>query len=141
MPYTKEIALAELQEKVGYKPYGRKHGESRFTKFFQNYYLPIKFNMDKRKPHLASMVLSGLITRQQALEELSNPLYGESELREDKHYIAKKLGISLEHLEDLVCSPGHHYSEYPNWDSRRVFIKYIKLFVRRTFGCDVQNYS
>ncbi|MBJ6969949.1 N-acetyl sugar amidotransferase, partial [Vibrio cholerae] len=76
---------------------------------------------DKRKPHLSSMVLSGLISREQALEELSKPLYDESELREDKHYIAKKLGITAEQLDEYVTSPGHDYSEYPNWDSRYAF--------------------
>lgn len=141
MPYTKEIALAELQEKVGYKPYGRKHGESRFTKFFQNHYLPTKFNMDKRKPHLSSMVLSGLMTREQALEELAKPLYDENELREDKHYIAKKLGITVGQLDECVSSPGHHYSEYPNWDSRYALMKRVQSFVSKVVGRNVSNYS
>lgn len=141
MPYTKEIALAELQEKVGYKPYGRKHGESRFTKFFQNHYLPIKFNMDKRKPHLSSMVLSGLMSREQALEELSKPLYDENELREDKHYLAKKLGITVDQLEEYVSAPGHDYSEYPNWDSRYAFMKRVQSIVSKVLGRNVKNYS
>ncbi|MEH8254250.1 N-acetyl sugar amidotransferase [Aeromonas veronii] len=141
MPYTKKIALAELQEKVGYKPYGRKHGESRFTKFFQNHYLPTKFNMDKRKPHLSSMVLSGLMSREQALEELSKPLYDENELREDKHYIAKKLGITVEQLDEYVTSPGHNYSEYPSWDSRYAFMKRVQSIVSKVVGRNVTNYS
>lgn len=141
MPYTKEVALAELQEKVGYKPYGRKHGESRFTKFFQNHYLPIKFNMDKRKPHLSSMVLSGLMTRERALEELAKPLYDENELREDKYYIAKKLGITVDQLDEYVSSPGHNYSEYSNWDSRYAFMKRLQSIVSKVLGRNVKNYS
>lgn len=141
MTYNKEAALAELQDKVGYKPYGRKHGESRFTKFFQNHYLPTKFNMDKRKPHMSSMILSGLMTRDQALDELSKPLYDESELREDKHYLAKKLGISVEQLDQYVSSPGHYYSEYPNWDSRYVLMKRAQSLVSKVLGRNVKNYS
>ena len=141
IPYSKELDLEELKEKVGYKPYGRKHGESRFTKFFQNYYLPKKFNIDKRKIHFSSMVLSGLMMREQALEELEWPLYDENELREDKHYIAKKLGISVEQLYDYVSSPGHDYSEYPNWDSRYAFMKRVQSIVSKVLGRNVKNYS
>lgn len=86
IPYSKEIALERLQ-KIGYVPYQRKHGESYFTKFFQNYYLPVKFNMDKRKPHLSSLIMSGIITRKEALEELQEPLYMEAELQADKRYL------------------------------------------------------
>ncbi|WP_276668888.1 N-acetyl sugar amidotransferase [Thalassolituus oleivorans] len=141
IPYSKELALEELKEKVGYKPYGRKHGESRFTKFFQNYYLPEKFNMDKRKIHFSSMVLSGLMTREEALTELAKPLYDESELREDKYYIAKKLGITIDQLDEYISSPGHDYSEYPNWDSRYAFMKRVQSLVSRMLGRNVKNYS
>ncbi|MGN5145024.1 N-acetyl sugar amidotransferase [Aeromonas veronii] len=141
MPYSKESALSELQEKVGYKPYGRKHGESRFTKFFQNHYLPTKFNMDKRKPHLSSMILSGLISRELALEELAKPLYDMNELREDTHYLAKKLGVSIEQLEEYIASPGHNYYDYPNWDSRYAFMKRIQSIVSKVLGRNVKNYS
>lgn len=141
LPYSKEDALAELQEKVGYKSYGRKHGESRFTKFFQNHYLPVKFNMDKRKLHLSSMVLSELINREQAIKELEKPLYNEQELSEDKHYIAKKLGITIDQLDEYTCAPNHDYSEYPNWDSRYAFMKRVQSIVSKIVGKNVRNYS
>lgn len=141
LPYSKDLALKELIDKVGYKSYGRKHGESRFTKFFQNHYLPEKFNMDKRKPHLSSMVLSGLIARQAAIDELSNPLYDETELREDKYYLAKKLGISTDQLDEYTLSSGHNYSEYKNWDSRYAFMKRVQAFISKVLGRNVKNYS
>lgn len=141
LPYSKETALAELEERVGYKSYGRKHGESRFTKFFQNHYLPAKFNMDKRKPHLSSMVLSGLLTRKQAVCELEKPLYDASELREDKHFLAKKLGISVEQLEEYVTSSGHSYLEYANWDGRYALMKRVQSLISKILGRNVKNYS
>ncbi len=58
MPYSMEQAVAEL-EQIGWRGYPRKHGESLFTKFFQNYYLPTKFGYDKRRPHLSSLIASG----------------------------------------------------------------------------------
>ncbi|MFL7023344.1 N-acetyl sugar amidotransferase [Enterovibrio norvegicus] len=141
LEYSKEKALEELIDKVGYKPYGRKHGESRFTKFFQNHYLPVKFGIDKRKAHLSSMILSGLITRDEAILEMEKPLYDEKELKEDTYYIAKKLGLSEEQLNEMTTSPGHHYSEYKNWDSRYNFMKKIQKFVSKVLGKNVKNYS
>lgn len=89
MPYDKEQALQELRDTVGYKPYARKHGESQFTKLFQNYYLPKKFGYDKRRPHLASLIVSGQMSRETALEKLEDPLYDLDELELDIAYFCK----------------------------------------------------
>jgi N-acetyl sugar amidotransferase len=141
LPFSKEVALSVLKDKVGYKEYGRKHGESRFTKFFQNYYLPLKFNQDKRIPHLSSQILSGEVSREQALEILSQPLYEVNELREDKLYIAKKLDISEAELDELISSPGHPYSDYKNWDSRYAKLKNIQKILQKILGRSVSKYA
>ena len=139
--YDKDQALNELVEKIGYKKYGRKHGESRFTKFFQNYYLPKKFNMDKRKLHLSSMVLAQSITRDQAVALLAEPLYLESELVEDKVFVAKKLGISVEQLDEYINASAHHYSEFNNWDSRYKFFKTVQRLVERLLRKEIKHYA
>lgn len=141
MPYNKGHAVKELKEKVGYKEYGRKHGESRFTKFFQNYYLPEKFNQDKRRPHLASQILSGEVTRDEALAELKKPLYDDLELREDTLFVAKKLGISPEELEYFIKADSYDYTEFANWDSRYKLMKNVKAFIQRLPGLRVKSYS
>lgn len=141
MPYHKREALEVLKKKVGYKDYGRKHGESRFTKFFQNYYLPTKFNMDKRRPHFSSQILSDQISREQALEELQKPLYEEVELQEDKAYIAKKLCISVEEFDKLINEKSHNYSDYPNWDSKYKLMLKVKSLVEKVLGRNVKTYS
>lgn len=141
MPYNKSEALKLLKEKINYKEYGRKHGESRFTKFFQNYYLPKKFNIDKRRPHLSSQILSGSLIREEALRELQKPLYDEIELRQDKDYIAKKLEISVNDLDKFVNERGHHYSEYPNWDTSYKLMIKIKKLVEKVIGRNVKTYS
>ncbi len=140
MPYNKKNATRILKERVGFKEYGRKHGESRFTKFFQNYYLPKKFNMDKRKPHLSSLVLSGEISRSEALHSLSEPLYEKKELDEDKSFVAKKLGISKEELERLVMAPKGHYSQYANWDSRYKIMVRTKSIIEKITGKKIKTY-
>jgi N-acetyl sugar amidotransferase len=139
--FHKSEALEYLKKKVDFKEYGRKHGESRFTKFFQNYYLPSKFNIDKRRAHLSSQILSGDLTRDQALQELLVPLYEEIELQEDKSYIAKKLCISVEELEQFIYKKGHYYYEYPNWDLKYKFMINVKKLVQKIIGRNVRSYS
>lgn len=114
MHYSKQEAIEDLEKNYGWRYYGGKHYESRWTRFFQAYYLPTKFNYDKRKAHLASLVVAGEMTREAALAELEKPLYTDNELAEDKAFVAKKLGISVEELDELVHAPPKHYTDYPN---------------------------
>ena len=72
--YNREEAIALLSEKYGYKPYGDKHCESKFTQWFQNYYLITFFGIDKRKAHYSSLINSKQMTRDQALEKMKEPL-------------------------------------------------------------------
>lgn len=114
IPYSKEAAIADLEKNYGWRYYGGKHYESRWTRFFQAHYLPAKFGYDKRKAHLASLVVADLMPRDEALKELERPLYTDNELAEDKAFVAKKLGISVDELNALIYSPPRHYTEYPN---------------------------
>jgi len=126
MPYNRHEAIQELKEKIGWKDYGRKHGESRFTKFFQNYYLPLRFGYDKRRPHYSSLIVSGQLTREEAVKELDIPLYDERELREDKEYFVKKLGLTNVEFEELLHLKKHSFEEFPNCHSYFKAIKRIQ---------------
>jgi N-acetyl sugar amidotransferase len=141
MPYNKAEALKYLKETVGYKPYGAKHGESRWTKFFQNYFLPQRFGFDKRRPHLSSMILSGEITREEAMRQLEQPLYDEDELRNDKDYVARKLGISVDELESYVQAPLRQHSDYPTWEWKYKALKSVQAGVERLLGRSLRRYS
>jgi N-acetyl sugar amidotransferase len=114
IPYSKADAIDYLEKNYGWRYYGGKHYESRWTRFFQAYYLPEKFGYDKRKAHLSSLVVAGEITRDQAITELAKPLYTENELAEDKAFVAKKLGLAVAELDDLLAQPPRHYSEFAN---------------------------
>jgi N-acetyl sugar amidotransferase len=114
MEYNKQEAKKIIIEKLNWKDYGGKHHESIFTKFFQSYYLPKKFNFDKRRAHLSSLIVSGQISRESALKELENPPYNPDELNSDKEYIAKKLGISVEELDNIIALPNKYYTDYPS---------------------------
>lgn len=113
-PYVKDEAKTLIQEKLNWRDYGGKHHESRFTKFFQAHYLPEKFGYDKRKAHLASLIVSEQMSRNEALEELTKPLYEPKELEEDKEFIAKKLGISLDEFNTIMQLPNKTHLDYPS---------------------------
>ena len=140
MPYDKREALKEL-EQIGYKKYVGKHGESIFTKFFQTYYLPKKFGCDKRRPHLSSLIVSGQLTREEALIELDKPLYSSETIKNEKAYIAKKLGLSLEGLDELIENKNHVYSDFPNWMKYLKLIRFLSRLLNKMIGYKIKvNY-
>ncbi|WP_354557554.1 N-acetyl sugar amidotransferase [Rhizobium aquaticum] len=141
MPYDKAAAIQEMTQTFGYKPYDRKHGESLFTKLFQNYYLPKKFGYDKRLPHYSSMILSGQMTRDEALRKLSEPLYDSRELETDIAFFCKKLRISRAEFDDLLAAPNRQHADFPTWDGRYRVAKKAQSFVERLLGRRVSVYS
>ncbi len=115
VPYSREEAKKILSEKYGWQDYGLKHYESVLTRFYQGYYLPTKFGIDKRKAHLSSLILAGQMTREQALEELKKPPYpSEAQLQADKAYIAERLGLSLPEWEEILALPPRQHEEFPS---------------------------
>ena len=113
MPFSKKAAMRELEQKFGWQYYGGKHYELRFTKFFQAYYLPTRFGFDKRRAHVASLVASGEMTRQEGLAEIQKPLYEPAELEKDKEFVLKKLGLSEQEFDSLLNAPLRAHREYP----------------------------
>lgn len=126
LPYDKEKAIVELQETYGWRYYGGKHHESRWTKFFQSYYLPVKFGFDKRRAHLSSILIAGQTTRDAALAELDKPPYDPREIENEKAYVARKLGIGADELERLIALPNRTYRDYPSSDALIAFFRKIK---------------
>lgn len=128
--YNKGEAMKVLQEELGWKNYGGKHHESRFTKFVQSYLLPRKFNLDYRKATLSSQICAGETIREKAIEALKAPTFNEEDMEREKAYIAKKLSITKEELERIIDLPGKYYKEYPNDEKRLSFIyrTYKKYF-------------
>lgn len=105
---TKKIITSE----IGWEDYGGKHHESIFTKFYQNYILPAKFKVDKRKAHLTTLICSEQITREQALEELKEPLYDLQQLSSDKEYVIKKLGFTENEFDLLMQEKPKLHQEF-----------------------------
>lgn len=135
LPYMKDEAKEIIKNELNWRDYGGKHHESKFTKFFQAYWLPAKFGFDKRKAHLSSLIVSGQITREEALNELKKPLYDKDELQEDKEFVSKKLGISLEEFEDIMLQENKTFLDYPSDYKKELFFTFLKSkivnFVKR----------
>jgi N-acetyl sugar amidotransferase len=112
--YNKDEAIKTLSEELGWSYYGGKHHESRFTKFFQTYYLPTKFGYDKRRAHLSSLIISGHIDRARAIEIMSTNPYSVDEFNESIEYVAKKLDLTLQELINLINLPKRSYKDFPS---------------------------
>lgn len=120
--YNKDEAKKFIENELDWKDYGGKHYESRITQFYQAFLLPQKYNVDKRRSHLSSLIISGQLTREEALEELKKPLYeSDLKLKEDKEFFAKKLGFSPQELNEIMTAKPAKHSE---------FLSYKKIFDR-----------
>jgi N-acetyl sugar amidotransferase len=112
VPYIKQDAMRLLIEKFGWQPYPQKHFESRFTRFYESYWLPKRFGYDVRRVQFSSLILSGQMTRQEALERLKQSPYDESTISYDLEYVANKLRISLVELNSYMDLPKRTYRDY-----------------------------
>lgn len=111
--YNMERAWKELTDYCGFEYYGGKHLENYLTKFIQQYWFYKKFNVDKRKSHLSSMIISNQITRDQALELYNKPLYDEEDMKKTINFVLKKLNISHNEFNTLLNNPSHQHNDYP----------------------------
>jgi N-acetyl sugar amidotransferase len=115
IPYNRQRAKELLKKELGWDDYGPKHFESIYTRFFQAYILPTKFGFDKRRAHLSTLICSGQISRQEALEEMKRSPYPTDELmKKDKEYVIEKLGLTKEEFEEIMRQPVKSYKDYPN---------------------------
>lgn len=112
--YNKEKAIKFLVEKYGWQPYPQKHFESRFTRFYEGYWLPKKFGYDTRKVQFSSLILTGQMTREEAVERLKEPALDEQTAKQEFKYVADKLQISVEELTTYLELPNKTFRDYKN---------------------------
>jgi hypothetical protein len=113
-PYIKEDAEKLLHEKFGWESFQHKHHESRFTRFYEDFWLPRKFGFEKRRAHFSSLILTGQMTREEALERISRPELDETTLQHEFEYLANKLDLTKEQLTALFNGENKTYLDYPN---------------------------
>lgn len=121
LEYDKYKAKEIITRDLGWKDYGMKHYESNYTRIYQAYILPEKFGFDKRRAHLSSLICSGAITREQALEELNLPLYDADRLRIDLKYLCNKFEIKTDEFKKILDSPVKSFWDYPSYTNGLLF--------------------
>jgi N-acetyl sugar amidotransferase len=126
LDYSKNDAIKLLETELDWRYYGGKHFESIYTRFYQGYILPRKFGYDKRKIHLSSLICSGEISRQNALEELKQDPYPKKLQDEDLTYVIKKFGLTEQEFDSIMKLPVKRYEDYPSYNpiTRTKFYQY-----------------
>ena len=110
--YDKQAAMQLLQDEFGWQPYPQKHFESRFTRFYESYWLPVRFAYDVRKVQFSSLILTGQMEREEALEKLRSLPYDPEQVEHELDFVAKKLEISVDELITYRDMPKRTYLNY-----------------------------
>jgi len=126
--YNKDEVMALLQDKLGWVYYGGKHHESIYTRFYQGYILPKKFNVDKRYGHLSDLINAGQIEKEQALQEVKEEPYPVELQKQDIEYVGKKLGLSESEFSNIMQSKVKSYRDYPN---SYEFVQFLRKLVNK----------
>ena len=114
VPYYKEEAEDELELRFGWQRFQHKHHESRFTRFYEDYWLPQRFGYEKRRAHFSSLIMTGQMTRKQALDRIARPEMDEQFLRREFEYVAHKLDLKVDELQALFDMPKRTYRDFKN---------------------------
>lgn len=114
VPYIKNDAEDELKQRFGWQRFKHKHHESRFTRFYEDYWLPRRFGFEKRRAHFSSLIMTGQMTRDQALERITKPEMDEHFLTQEFEYVAHKLGLTVTELQSIFDSPKKTFRDYKN---------------------------
>ena len=129
--YSKKHAIEILEKEFGWKYYGGKHFESRFTRFFQEVYLPHKYGWEKRRDHISSLIVGGEMTREEGLAEISVPTADEKQKAEETDYVLKKLDISEQEWQGILAAPNKTIYDYRSQQSIKKTIRRIRGIVSR----------
>jgi N-acetyl sugar amidotransferase len=125
--YNKDDAKKLIIEKLDWKDYGGKHFESIFTRFYQGYYLKEKFNYDKRKMHLSSLICGNLISREDSLKILKEPSYDPEIQKRDLKFVQKKLRLNKQDWDNIMSTALKSYYDYDSYYGKILKSSYYSL--------------
>lgn len=114
VPYVKKDAEDELERRFGWQRFKHKHHESRFTRFYEDYWLPRRFGFEKRRAHFSSLIMTEQMTRDEALDRISRPEMDEHFLKQEFEYVAHKLGLTVDELQAFFILPKKTFRDYKN---------------------------
>lgn len=114
IPFEKEKAMQFLENEFGWQRYAQKHYESRFTRFYEGYWMPKKFGFDIRLAHYSSLILTNQMTREEAVKKVSVLPYDEEAIKEDFEYVSTKLGFTVDEFKEIMNGKNRTYRDYKN---------------------------
>lgn len=130
--YNPEKALEELKQEVGFEYYGSKHNESVFTRLLQTYIQPEKFGFEKRRAHLSSMIISGNMTREEALHILHEPPETKEQIEKDIEEVTSKIGITRKEFDEIIHSGNiRSHLEFKNDKKKQEIFNQIRKILGR----------
>ena len=112
--FVKKDAEILLIEKYGWKPFQHKHHESRFTRFYEDYWMPRKFGYEKRRAHFSSLIMTGQMTREEAMERLKMPEMSDKFMKSESEFVANKLDLSVAGLQEIFDGENKSFHDYKN---------------------------
>ncbi|MBL4655609.1 MAG: hypothetical protein JKY33_07290 [Bacteroidia bacterium] len=133
--YIKEDAKSVISNELDWKDYGGKHFESIFTRFHQAYILPRKFGIDKRKSHYSTLICSGQLSKQKALELMQLDIYDKDKLENDKSYVIKKLGLTEEEFERIINTRARNHTHYGSYMNYYRMLRPIIKKIKKLYSC------
>jgi N-acetyl sugar amidotransferase len=114
LDYNKEEAKTIIKRELKWEDYGGHHHENVFTRFFQSYYLPVKFNIDKRKVEYSALVRSSQLDRVNAVNKINTPYPYD---QKDINFVIKKLDFSSQEWEKIMNSKRKTFKDFPTYYS------------------------
>jgi N-acetyl sugar amidotransferase len=127
--FDRDYVVSRIKAELGWIDYGGKHHESIFTRFYQAYILPKKFNIDKRLAHYSNLICAGQLSRDDALEKLIEPVYDHALLDQDLVFVTKKLGFSESEFNDYLDKPARSHYEFKSDDKMIEILLRIRRFL------------
>jgi len=130
-----------------WKDYGGKHYESIFTRFYQAYILPKKFNIDKRKAHLSALICANQILKNDALKVLESNASDYKEVKEDYNYVIKKFGFTEDEFEKIMLEKPKKHTDFKSYTTKHYryeisilkFLKPISKPIKKILGIEVES--
>lgn len=135
--YVKKDAEELLQARFGWEKFLHKHHESRFTRFYEDYWMPRKFGFEKRRAHFSSLIVTGQMLREEALNRISHTELDEHFLKLEFEYVAKKLDLSIEELQQIFEGDNKTYQNYKN----KLYLIRLGAFVMQWLGLEKRLYK
>ncbi len=132
--YNKKNAIELLSKNFDWQPYPQKHFESRFTKFYESYWLFERFGYDVRRVQFSSLILTNQMKRSDAIKILKDKPYDVENIKHDIEFVANKLQVSVTDIDNFFNLPKKNYKDYRSQKNLYTIGSFIMKFLNIELG-------